>query len=128
MTVPLHILSFGRDPTLMSSRTLLLLNAGYAVEEAYTLEKAIELVDSHSIDLALICHTASQRDQQVFISVVRKKRRPMPVLCIRSYAYESAPRACTPVDNDPEVLLHCVKSLVPTPSAQLKNRRTSQNP
>jgi hypothetical protein len=52
----------------------------------------------------------------------------MPVLCIRSYAYESAPRACTPVDNDPEALLHCVQSLVPTRSAQIKNRRTPHNP
>ncbi|MGC2742667.1 MAG: hypothetical protein WA672_05730 [Candidatus Angelobacter sp.] len=125
MAVPLHILSFGRDPALMSSRTLLLVNAGYAVQEAYTLEKAVELVDSDSIDLTLICHTVPQRDQQIFISVVRKKRRLMPVLCIRSYAYESSPRACTPVDNDPEALLHCVKSLVPSPSAQMKNQRTS---
>lgn len=40
---------------------------------------------------------------------MREKRRLMPVLCIRTYAYESAPQTCIAVDNEPELLLNTVK-------------------
>lgn len=67
MPTPPHILSVGKDPTLMSSRTLLLRNAGYAVEEAFTLDKAKDLVHSYSIDVTLLCHTVPERDQRLLI-------------------------------------------------------------
>jgi hypothetical protein len=57
-------------------------------------------------------------DQRVLIAVVREKRKLMPILCIRSNAYESAPRTCIAVDNDPELLLHTVK-LAATPRMQI---------
>jgi DNA-binding response OmpR family regulator len=52
-----RILSVGKDKTLMASRTLLMSNSGYAVEEAYSLEKAIGFVEADSIDATVICHT-----------------------------------------------------------------------
>jgi len=109
MTTPPHILSVGANPTLMSSRSLILRSAGYLVEEAYTVGKAINLVAGDSIDAILICHTIPQDDQKVLISFVREKRRLMPVLCIRSNTYETAPRTCVAVDNDPEELLKSLK-------------------
>jgi DNA-binding response OmpR family regulator len=109
MTTPPHILSVGANPTLMSSRSLILRGAGYLVEEAYTVDKAINLVEADSIDAVLICHTIPRDDQMVLISFVRQKRRLMPVLCIRSNAYETAPRTCVAVDNDPEELLKSLK-------------------
>lgn len=33
----------------------------------------------------------------------------MPILCIRFYAYETAPRTCVAVDNEPEALLKTLK-------------------
>lgn len=115
MTTPPHILSVGNDPTLMASRTLILRGAGYFVEEAYTVDKAINLVAADSIDAMLLCHTIARSDQQVLISAVREKRRLMPILCLRSHAYESVPRTCTAVDNQPEALLHTLK-LATTPA------------
>jgi DNA-binding response OmpR family regulator len=114
MTTPLHILSVGANPILMSSRTLILRSAGYLVEEAYTVDKAINLVEADSIDAMLICHTIPKDDQKVLIAVVRDKRKLMPVLCIRSSAYETAPRTCVAVDNEPEALLNTLK-LATTP-------------
>jgi DNA-binding response OmpR family regulator len=96
MTTPPHILSVGKNPTLMSSRSLILRNAGYLVDEAYSVDKAINLVEADAIDAVLICHTVSRNDQQALISTVRKKRRLMPVLCVRSYAYESVPKPAFP--------------------------------
>lgn len=116
MTTPPHILSVGNDPILMASRSLILRGAGYLVEEAYTVDKAISLVEADSIDAMLICHTIARNDQQVLISAVREKRRLMPILCLRSYAYESVPRTCTAVDNDPEVLLNRVKLATQPPA------------
>ena len=117
MITPPHILSVGKNPNLMSSRSLILRNAGYLVDEAYSLDKAINLVEADSIDAVLICHTVPRNDQQALISTVRKKRRLMPVLCIRSYAYESAPQTCIPVDNEPEELLNTVKMVTKPPTS-----------
>ncbi len=118
MTTPPRILSVGNDPTLMASRTLILRGAGYFVEEAYAVGKAINLVAADSIDAMLLCHTIARSDQQVLISVVREKRPLLPILCLRSYAYESVPRTCTAVDNEPEALLHALKSAI-TPPMQI---------
>jgi DNA-binding NtrC family response regulator len=107
-----HVLSVGKDAILMSSRTLLLSNAGYAVEEAYSLDKAATLVELDSIVLTLLCHTVPPDERQVLISLVQKKKPLIPIICIRSYAYESFSRNCTAVDNDPEALLQCLKSLI----------------
>jgi hypothetical protein len=40
-----RILSVGKEPILMASRTLVLRNAGYGVEEAHTVDKALALVE-----------------------------------------------------------------------------------
>src|SRR6266436_1688517 len=108
MTAP-RILSVGTDKTLMTSRTLLLSNSGYAVQEAYTVDRAINLLEADAIDVTLICHTVPQWGKQAIISAVREKRRLMPILLVRSYAYETAPRTCVAVDNDPEELLKSLK-------------------
>jgi DNA-binding response OmpR family regulator len=100
----------------MASRTLILRGAGYFVEEAYTVDKAINLLAADSIDAMLLCHTIARSDQQVLISAIREKRRLMPILCLRSHAYESVPQTCTAVDNQPEALLHTLK-LATTPAA-----------
>ena len=117
MPTPPHILSVGKDPTLMSSRKSLLLNAGYAVQEAFTLDKAKDLVRSDSIDVTLLCHTVPERDQRLLIYLIREKRELMPILCIRSFEDESVPRACIAVDNEPQALLQILKSVVQGPSA-----------
>jgi hypothetical protein len=79
------------------------------VEEAHSIEKAINFVEADSIDATIICHTVPRCDQGVLISAVREKRRLMPILYMRSYAYETAPRTCIAVDNEPEALLKALK-------------------
>jgi CheY-like chemotaxis protein len=91
MSTPPHVLSVGTDPLLLSSRTLILRAAGYQVEEAYTVKEAIRLVETDSIDVMLICHTIAKEDQQFLISTTRRKRRLMPILCLRSITYQSVP-------------------------------------
>ena len=116
MRSPPHILSVGNDPLLMSSRTLILRNAGYLVDEAYTVKKAISLVAADSIDVMLICHTIAKEDQQFLISTTRQKKRLMPILCLRAITYQSVPQTCNAVDCDPEDLLNALRQAIqPTP-------------
>ena len=116
MPTPLHILLVGKDPILMSSHALLLLKAGYAVREAYTLDKAKDLIHSDSIDVTLLCHTVTEHEKHILISLAREKSNLMPVLCIRSNRHESFSRTFA-VDNEPEALLQSLKSVVQSPGA-----------
>jgi CheY-like chemotaxis protein len=116
VTTPPHVLSVGNNPSLMASRTLILRGAGYLVEEAYTVDKAINLVAEDFIDAMLICHTVPRKGQQILISAARRKRSLMPILCLRSYDYESVPRTCIAVDNDPEALLNAVRKALTPPA------------
>jgi CheY-like chemotaxis protein len=114
MASPSCILSVGTNPVLMSSRALILRGAGYVVKEAYSLEKAIKVIEKDFLDAMLICHTVPRKDQQVLISAAREKSSQMPILCLRSYVYESIPKTCIAVDSDPEALLNAVRnSIIP---------------
>jgi CheY-like chemotaxis protein len=108
MSAP-RILSVSNNFNLLTSRSLILRAAGYLVEEAHTVDKAIDLLEADSIDALLICHSIPRPAQQLLISAVREKRRLMPILCVRSYAYEEPPRTCIAVDNEPEALLNAIK-------------------
>jgi CheY-like chemotaxis protein len=88
---------------------MILRSAGYAVDEAYTVEMAIKLVDQDSVDVALVCHTIPRPEQNVLISTIRAKRRLMPILCIRSYAFETVPPTCIAIENEPEALLNALR-------------------
>jgi DNA-binding NtrC family response regulator len=115
MAISPRLLSVGNDPVLMSSRTLILRGAGYLVEEAYTVDKAVSLEEADSIDATIICHTISKDDQQVLVAIVREKRRLMPVLCIRAFPYQTAPQTCTAIDNQPTELLNAVRAATQPP-------------
>lgn len=116
MPTPPHILSVGKDLALMSSRKSLLLNAGYAVQEAFTLDKAKDLLHSDSIDVTLLCHSVPEHDQRLLIYLIRENKKFMPILCIRSYDREPVPRTCIAVDKEPpEALLQTLKSVVQVP-------------
>jgi DNA-binding NtrC family response regulator len=115
MALPPHILSVGKNRRIMSSRSMILRGAGYAVDEAYTVETAIKLVEQDSIDAALLCHTVPRSEQNALISAIHSKRRLMPILCIRSYAYEAVPKTCTAVENEPETLLSALQQVIKMP-------------
>jgi hypothetical protein len=101
-----RILSFGMDIALMSSRTLILAGAGYEVEEAFSADMAMKLVELDSIDLTVICHTVPPKVLRILVAMVLKKRRLMPVLFIRSFPYQDVPPNCIGVENDPVALLN----------------------
>jgi DNA-binding response OmpR family regulator len=110
-----RILSIGKDKFLMASRKMLLRAAGYDVEEADSMDRAIDLATSEAVDAAIICHSVFKSEQHLFLARVREQRRLMPILYIRAYAYQSAPDSCIAVDNEPEILLNILRLAVDPP-------------
>jgi DNA-binding response OmpR family regulator len=92
MALPPHILSVGKNRSLMSSRSMILRGAGYAVDEAYTVETAIKLVDQDSIDAALLCHTVPRSEQNALISAIHSNRRLMPILAFAPMPMKPFPK------------------------------------
>ena len=65
-----------------------------------------------SIDAALVCHNRSRPEQNVLISTIRSKRRLTPILCIKSYLFETAPKTCITVENDLEAVLNALQEAI----------------
>ena len=79
-----RILSAGYDHELIQSRSLLLRQAGFVVDEAYSPLGILGLVKSASVDAVVICHTIPGNEQRWLISSVRKVHRLLPVICIKA--------------------------------------------
>jgi len=108
MLIP-HLLSVGYDPVLMQTRSLLLRQAGFTVDEAYNLNGAFARVKSDSIDAVLLCHTVPQDEQRSFISAARQLRRMLPIICIQAHDHDVHQHNCLSVGSDPAQLLEAIK-------------------
>jgi hypothetical protein len=104
-----RILSFGMDICLMSSRALILSGAGYEVEEAFSADMALKLVELDWIDLTLICHTVPPKVLRILVAMVLKKRRLMPVIFIRSFPHQDVPTNSIGIEDDPVALLNVLR-------------------
>jgi DNA-binding response OmpR family regulator len=110
-----HIISFGYDPTLMSSRTLLLQHAGFTVKETYSPAEVLRLVRNDLVDLVVICHTVPLKEEEQLIAALREVRELLPVICIAASEYElgKAGRTdCVNVQNSPVPLINAVRSIM----------------
>lgn len=104
-----HLLSVGYDPLLMRTRSFVLRQAGFTVDEAYNLNGALGLLMSDSIDAVLLCHTIPKDKQRSFISAARRERRLLPIICIKAQDHEGQQQDCVSVGSDPDELLQAVK-------------------
>lgn len=104
-----HLLSVGYDKSLMHSRTLVLRQAGFIVNEAFNLQSALSLVKSDSIDVMILCHTIFRQQQTRLISAVRKVREMLPIVCIECADYELSLEGCINAHKDPNEFLNIVK-------------------
>ncbi|HEY6253339.1 MAG TPA: hypothetical protein VI685_25565 [Candidatus Angelobacter sp.] len=82
-----QVLSIGYDRALMATRSMLLRNSGYTVEEAFSRHQAMILARSDLIDVLLICHTVPEMEKLALVSAVRRQRLLMPILCISDSDY-----------------------------------------
>lgn len=108
MVIP-HLLSVGYDPLLLRTRSFVLRQAGFTVDEVYNLNGALGLLMSDSIDAVLLCHTVPKDKQRAFIAAAHRERRLLPIVCIKAQDYEGNQQDCVSVGSDPDELLQAVK-------------------
>ena len=107
------LLSVGRDPLLMRTRTVLLGEAGYSVMPSFTSRDAFQIFISRHIDLVILCHTIPQEEKSKLI-VSMKERKRAPIVCIHvdGEADGKLVDAYLHSLDGPEVLLSCVAKVL----------------
>jgi DNA-binding response OmpR family regulator len=100
-----NILCVGYEPSLLETRSMILRQAGYVVQEASILAVALSSMESDSIDGVLICNSIPRKQQEWFVTQVTNKRRMLPILCVKNHLFEQCVKGCTGVDGEPNALL-----------------------
>jgi DNA-binding response OmpR family regulator len=103
-----RIAHVGHDRVLMKRRSTTLRDAGFSVDEAYTLGTALN--SAEAVDALLICHTLPNPDKARLVSAVRYDRGAMPIICVNSYQSEVQPEGCIGVENIPLAILDAIAS------------------
>jgi|SRR5215831_9428544 len=80
--MPFMILSVGRDPVLLKTRTSALADLGYTVESAASINAAIERILKGNFDLILLCNSLREEERLRLISVCRRQAPSTPVLIV----------------------------------------------
>jgi DNA-binding response OmpR family regulator len=65
------VLAEGFDLSLMRTRTLVLRSAGYIVETASTLKKAVDRFQATDFDPVLLCHSIPMKDRDRLTCLIR---------------------------------------------------------
>jgi DNA-binding response OmpR family regulator len=114
-----RILSIAYDQSLLATRELLFLGAGYNVLCAVGYVEAMEQAKRCGYDLAVICHSMPLKDKEAIIQMIGKEC-PVPVLALLKLG-ESKPRGAQfsiEAADGPEALLSMVRFI-------LENRATA---
>jgi DNA-binding response OmpR family regulator len=112
------LLSVGNDPELMKVRSLVLLQAGYALREARNGQEAVKIFADGDFDLVIICHTVPEEARIRLIKTVRLESPSAKIIVIRKDGELSARMADETVHSldGPEALLQTVKQSLAKPN------------
>lgn len=111
-----RIVSAGYDHDLMHTRSMVLRQAGFVVDEAYSPLGVLGLVKSDSIDAVLLCHTIPKDEQRWLIVSIRKARLLLPIISIKASVYDSAQDGCFIATNEPVDLLGVLRRAIQPPA------------
>jgi len=84
---------------------MVLRQAGFVVDEAYSPLGILGLVKSDSVDAVLLCHTIPRDEQRWLIVSIRKVCLLLPIVSIKASLYESPQDGCLIATNEPGDLL-----------------------
>ena len=107
------VLTVGYEPQLLATRSMVLRHAGYFVKEATVLARALREIETDHIDILVVCNTIPFSEKSWFANEVLNRRRLLPVICIKTHAYEQKVPGCVAVENDPDSLLQALKLVTP---------------
>jgi DNA-binding NtrC family response regulator len=78
----MFILSIGCDSDVLSRRSSMLAEAGYAIVSTTNLPKAAEKIANEEFDLAILCNSLAEEDCRQLVNMCRRHRPFMPVILI----------------------------------------------
>jgi DNA-binding response OmpR family regulator len=108
------LLSVGRDPLLMRTRTVLLGEAGYSVMPSFTSRDAFQIFVSRDIDLVILCHTIPQSEKGKLIVSMKERNKRTPIVSIHADGETDGQLVDAYVHSldGPEALLSCVAKIL----------------
>jgi DNA-binding response OmpR family regulator len=105
------LLSFGYDKITLLTRSMVLRNAGYEVEEVYRWHDAFSRAKADAIDAVLICHTVPLMEQESLLTGIRAERGLLPVLCVVHHVvFDTCAKGCIAIGSAPEELVAGVRA------------------
>jgi len=104
------ILSISYDEPLLTTREMILTQAGYKVTSALGFDEALKHCSARAYDLVILGHSIPRRDQQSLLEAVRKFDGVL-VLGLRLHGEGPVPGVDHSIENSegPAVLLNAVK-------------------
>jgi len=104
------LLSVGRDPLLMRTRTVLLGEAGYSVMPSFTSRDAFQIFISRDVGLVILCHTIPQEEKSNSIASMKERNNRTPIVCMHvdGEADRKLVDAYVHSLDGPEAFLSCV--------------------
>ena len=76
------ILSIGSDPDVLSRRSSVLAEAGYAIVSVTDLRKAAEKIANEEFDVLLVCDSLAEEDCRQLVNMSRRHRPFMRVILL----------------------------------------------
>lgn len=104
-------LQFGKDTSLLESRSAILETTGLAVINVYSVRQCISEILARNFDLIVLCHSVSQEEREQVASFVHTRNPATPVLLISTF-YEKDREIDVIVDCEPEHLVKNVKEIL----------------
>lgn len=120
-----RILCISNDAALLSTRTMLLEQAGFKVVPAFGFAAAMETCSKDSsFDLILMGQTIPPKDKRTLISTLREIGCKAPTLSIRRQGDEVLPEVDFTIDSQagPVALIDAVKAAVGVPKGAASTR------
>jgi DNA-binding response OmpR family regulator len=118
----IRILSIAYEPSLQSTRTLLLKQEGYEVTSVLGTAEARQTAETSSFDLFLIGHAAPVEERVELLSWLRSRfvmTRVLMLTAARRHEHDFPGADCVVDAGDPQCLLDAVRSCAPlTPRMQ----------
>lgn len=114
-SVPKSVLSISYDPSLLTTRQMLLEQAGYSVVSAHGFTEALEQCHAAQYDIVLMGHSMPRKDKSALAAAIRE-HCAAPILSIRRPDEPPLPEADYSVESDegPTILLAGIEAILAT--------------
>lgn len=115
--MPSVILALGKDPTILSTRSLILHSGGYIVKSSTSLDEAVALTGYVDADLVLLCHSIPAEERDWVIRTIRASGSRIPVYTVAPASFGfSHNLANGTVPSRPEDFLKSIKAALASPA------------